>query len=172
MGVKVDYKELTEFKEKLNTLSDVQTPIFLNQAVREMANWLLSLVVPRTPVGKTAGAGTLRRGWLNNTANQAASGSGTDFSGSDFSSRADSMNVTRGARGGYSITVKNPVYYASYVEYGHRQTPGRYVPAIGKRLVKSWVEGQHFLKISEDELKEIAPEMLEELLNNFLGTVM
>ena len=24
--------------------------------------------------------------------------------------------------------------YASYVEYGHRQEPGRYVPALGKRL--------------------------------------
>lgn len=170
MGVSVDVKQLQEFKEKLNNLSSVQTPIFMNQAVREMANWLLSLVIPRTPVGKDHG-GTLRRGWLNNTANQAANGSGTEFSGSDFSNRANAMNVSRGARGGYSITVKNPVYYASYVEYGHRQTPGRYVPAIGKRLVKSWVEGQHFLKISEDELREIAPEMLEELLEKFLRTV-
>jgi hypothetical protein len=58
------------------------------------------------------------------------------------------------------------------VEYGHRQTPGRYVPAIGKRLVASWVEGQHFLKISEDELREIAPAILETLLNNFIRTVM
>lgn len=171
MGVKVDVRELQSFKEKLDALTDVQTPIFMNQAVREMANWLLSLVVPRTPVGKVHG-GTLRRGWLNNTVNQAASGSGTTFSGADFSSRADALNVSRGKTGGYSVTVKNPVYYASYVEYGHRQTPGRYVPAIGKKLVKSWVEGQHFLKISEDELREIAPEMLEELLNNFLRTVL
>ena len=81
------------------------------------------------------------------------------------------MNVERGKRGGYSVTVTNPVYYASYVEYGHRQTPGRYVPAIGKRLVKNWVEGQHFLKLSEEELREIAPEMLEKLLNEFLRTV-
>ena len=64
------------------------------------------------------------------------------------------------------------VAYAPYVEYGHRQTPGRYVPAIGKRLVKSWVEGQHFLKISEDELQGIAPQILQTLLDNFLRTVM
>ena len=32
----------------------------------------------------------------------------------------------------YIITVVNDLYYASYVEYGHRQTPGRYVPALGR----------------------------------------
>lgn len=36
--------------------------------------------------------------------------------------------------------------YAPHVEYGHRQTPGRYVPAIGKRLKASYVPGQHFFK--------------------------
>lgn len=170
MGVRVDTREWTEFSEKLRALSQKQATIFMNSAVKECANWLLSLVVPRTPAGKVNG-GTLRRGWLNNTANQAARGSGTEFSGSDFSNRAGAFNVERGKRGGYSITITNPVYYASYVEYGHRQTPGRYVPAIGKRLVASWVEGQHFLKISEDELREIAPELLEEMLNDFLRTV-
>lgn len=36
--------------------------------------------------------------------------------------------------------------YAPHVEYGHRQTPGRYVPAIGKRLKASYVPGRHFFK--------------------------
>ena len=31
------------------------------------------------------------------------------------------------------------VKYAPYVELGHHQQPGRYVPAIKRRLVKSWV---------------------------------
>ena len=35
--------------------------------------------------------------------------------------------------------------YAVYVEFGHRQTPGRYVPALGKRLKKSWVTGRFML---------------------------
>lgn len=170
MGVRVDTREWKEFSEKLRALSQEQATLFMNSAVKECANWLLSLVVPRTPVGKVNG-GTLRRGWLNNTANQAARGSGTEFSGNDFSNRAGALNIERGKRGGYSITITNPVYYASYVEYGHRQTPGRYVPAIGKRLKASWVEGQHFLKISEEELRQIAPELLEEMLNDFLRTV-
>ncbi len=170
MGVKVDVSALKDFEQRLETLTDSQVDTFMNRAVRECANWLLSLVIPRTPVGKVHG-GTLRRGWLNNTGNQAGKGAGTNVSASQITARANSMNVERGKRGGYSVTVTNPVYYASYVEYGHRQTPGRYVPAIGKRLVKSWVEGQHFLKLSEEELREIAPEMLEELLNEFLRTV-
>lgn len=38
------------------------------------------------------------------------------------------------------------VYYAVFVEKGHRQQPGRFVPAIGKRLKKSFVAGRPFLK--------------------------
>lgn len=61
----------------------------------------------------------------------------------------------------YIITVVNDLYYASYVEYGHRQTPGRYVPALGKSLKASWVKGKFMLTISEKELMTLAPKMLE-----------
>ena len=37
------------------------------------------------------------------------------------------------------------VEYAPYVEYGHHQEPGRYVPALGKRLVASYVAGHPYL---------------------------
>lgn len=36
--------------------------------------------------------------------------------------------------------------YAPYVEFGHKQTPGRYVPALGKRLVASSVAGNPFME--------------------------
>lgn len=151
MGVKVDTRQLKDFRDKIGTLTAEQVPIFMTEATKHLANMLLALVIPRTPVRDSAEGGTLRRGWTNNN---------------DISA----MSVERGA-GGYSITITNPVYYASYVEHGHRQTPGRYVPAIGKRLVKNWVAGQHFLKISEDELKSVAPGELEKLLDAFLRTV-
>ena len=38
------------------------------------------------------------------------------------------------------------VKYAPFVELGHHQEVGRYVPAIGKRLVKDWVEPHAFLR--------------------------
>lgn len=41
--------------------------------------------------------------------------------------------------------VGTGVSYAPYVEFGHAQQPGRYVPALGKRLVASHVAGKPFL---------------------------
>jgi hypothetical protein len=35
--------------------------------------------------------------------------------------------------------------YAIAVEMGHSQTPGRYVPALGKRLVASFVQGKWYM---------------------------
>lgn len=56
------------------------------------------------------------------------------------------VNSIRTEVQGGSGTVGYTAKHAPHVEYGHRQTPGRYVPAIGKRLVASYVPGQHFFK--------------------------
>nr|DAU93329.1 MAG TPA: type I neck protein [Caudoviricetes sp.] len=50
------------------------------------------------------------------------------------------------------VEIINPMDYATFVEYGHSQTPGRYVPQIGKRLVNDWVEGVHMMQISMDRI--------------------
>lgn len=49
-------------------------------------------------------------------------------------------------RSGNRLTtnIYNPVWYASFVEYGHKQEPGRYVPAIEKQLVKDFVPGKYY----------------------------
>jgi len=78
---------------------------------------------------------------------------------------------TQGNGASYSVTITNATPYASYVEYGHRQTPGRYVPAIGKRLVASWVEGKHMLEISEGNLSGVLPGVLQTKLDALLRTV-
>ncbi len=44
-----------------------------------------------------------------------------------------------------TVAVGTDVQYAPYVELGHHQQPGRYVPAIKKRLVASWVPGKPYL---------------------------
>lgn len=64
---------------------------------------------------------------------------------------------------GSDIVVKlmNNAEYASFVEEGHRQTPGRYVPAIGKRLKASWVPGRWFMKNSVATVEQKLPSMLE-----------
>ena len=46
----------------------------------------------------------------------------------------------------YTMAVGTDVKYAPYVELGHHQEPGRYVPAIGKRLKASFVPAKPFLR--------------------------
>lgn len=147
MGITVDVSQLEGFADKISSLNAEQKELFFQDSCNELANRLLALVIPRTPVR----SGVLRGGWTNNQ------------SGSGFS--------VMSSGGSYSVTLTNPTPYASYVESGHRQTPGRYVPAIGKRLKASWVEGQHFLKLSEDDLMGIAPGVLQSKLDAFLRTV-
>ena len=48
---------------------------------------------------------------------------------------------------------KDVADYAVYVEVGHSQQPGRYVPAIGKRLVASWVEGRWYMARTGIQMK-------------------
>lgn len=42
--------------------------------------------------------------------------------------------------------VGTNVKYAPFIELGHAQEPGRYVPAIGKRLKASFVDPKPFLR--------------------------
>ena len=71
----------------------------------------------------------------------------------------------------YSVEVINPTHYASYVEYGHRQTPGRFVPVLGKKLKRAWVPGRFMLTISENEIKENMDAILEKKLDSILKKV-
>lgn len=62
--------------------------------------------------------------------------------------------------------IGTDVEYAPYVELGHHQTPGRYVPAIKKRLVASWVNGKPYLRPAvenhSDEYEKIIANELKE----------
>ena len=64
--------------------------------------------------------------------------------------------------------MKNPVEYSSYVEFGHRQEPGRFVPALGKKLKSAWVNGHFMLTISEKELESQLPKIIERKLTKFM----
>lgn len=146
---------LREFNDRLQQLQDPD--VFVEACAKELAARLLRLCIKRTPVGvypegsgKTGG--TLRRGWTN---------------GQAASNYANSLDVQH-IGSVYKIDIINPVEYAEYVEYGHRQQPGRFVPAIGKRLVHSWVHGRFMMTISEQELETIAPRVLERRIQQYM----
>ena len=44
-----------------------------------------------------------------------------------------------------SVAIGTNVEYGKWVELGHHQEVGRYVPALERRLVRSFVPGQPFL---------------------------
>ncbi len=66
------------------------------------------------------------------------------------------------------LEVYNPVEYAAPVEYGHAQEVGRYVPAIGKRLVAPMVPGFFMLHRSEKELEAILPDFLKVRIERYI----
>lgn len=153
MNAKVDISELIEFQKKLETIGEKERDAFLRKLTNEAAMRLFEKVRVRTPVGvypadsgKTGG--TLRRGW-----------------------NVKNIKLEKMA-GGYQVRIINPVEYASYVEYGHRQTPGRFVPAIGKRLKKGWVEGKFMLTKSEMELEQELPGIIERKLKKLFDEAL
>lgn len=153
--------------EKMGKNSDE----FMESLIKELAARLYAKVVKKTPVGDydiykeitakrdsknhkkgdkylkaySTGkmGGTLRRGWI--------------------------IEPLQKNENGLKIEIINPVEYASYVEYGHRQTPGRYVPALGKQLKQGWVQGRFMLTLSAKELEEITPKVIEAKLKKYLN---
>jgi hypothetical protein len=185
-----NHDALKELQKQFEALaSPAVQKAFYEGCAKECAARFLGKVIRKTPVGENQYAeeetgavyktgknkgkaktkrvvirqgGTLRRGWTARTEAEAESGGGKDPT-----AFASSLQVEHSGSG-HSITITNPVHYASYVENGHRQQPGRYVPAIGKRLKKSWVEGQFMMAKSETETKAEIPAVLQRRLDNFL----
>ena len=118
---------------------------------KELGARLLRDVVKNTPVGiypKETGkqGGTLRRAWK--------------------------VTSPKLKTGGCVLNVINPTEYASYVEYGHRQEPGRYVPALGKRLKASWVDGRLMLTRAEDRLKRQAQTIVDKKVQKYMEDLL
>lgn len=68
----------------------------------------------------------------------------------------------------YKIKVFNTASYASYVNDGHRQQPGRYVPILGKRLVDNWVDGLNMAEKAEKETERQSKNILRRNINRVL----
>lgn len=171
---KCDFSELEELERNFAKLAKTDIIKFCQEVSRELAARLLLKVIPRTPIGEGSfetikgkrytikSGGILRRGWTANTESEAEGGNVPDAI-----TYANSLKIFKFGNN-YVIVVENPVKYASYVEYGHRQEPGRYVPALGKRLKASWVEGKYMLTISEKELDAELPTLLERKMKKFI----
>ena len=72
---------------------------------------------------------------------------------------------------GNSVTITNKTFYASYVDLGHRQHPGQFVPPLKVRLKASWVPGSHFTEKAEASTKAAIPKVVQPKLDAWLRTV-
>lgn len=177
---KCDFKQLQEFQKKIEKLANSDIDNFCRETAKELTARLLAKVIKRTPVGVKPKelkdstiekywsgyvGGTLRRGWTARTEAEARSGQG---SGKNPKEYADSLKIIKFGNN-YSIIVENPVSYSDYVEHGHRQEAGRFVPQLGKKLKNGWVEGKFMLTISEKELQTQADSIVQKKLEKFLG---
>lgn len=176
-----DFRQLQELQKKLEKVERQKTD-FCEMCAKELAGILLREVGQRTPVGvppKLNGPKTIKvkvkgydgkirtRAFLSADAarlQQYWSG----YTGGTLRRGWTSSASVQRQGSAYIVTVDNNTFYASYVEYGHRQTPGRYVPALGKRLKEGWVPGHFMLTISEKEIQRAAPAILEKKLKKFL----
>lgn len=143
-----NYDQLKAFRDKLSKVTDTQKDRFMEDCLRELAARLLAKVIKRTPVGvypKGSGktGGTLRRGWTGGEKQNALN-------------YANFINVNHFG-GVYTIEIVNDVEYAPYVEYGHRARGGN-----------GWVNGRFMLTISEKEIQEATPAILEAKLNKWI----
>lgn len=156
--------DMKKLQKQLNKIQEGNVEAFIEACAKELAARLLAKVIKRTPVGeypKSSGkkGGTLSRGWTSKTHEEAVGGSGK---GSISAGKAYADTLTINHFGNtLVIEIVNPVEYASYVEYGHR-TPDH----------KGWVQGRFMLTISEQEIQEIAPKVLEAKIKKFLGECM
>jgi hypothetical protein len=141
MNITIDTSDIKDFAEKMGYISDEVKNGFFDKILNRLGGETLRKVKKKTPVRE----GTLKKNWGI----------------SEVEHNGDT----------WQFSVYNNTKYAPYVEYGHRQTPGRYVPAIGKKLVKRWVNGKFMLR---DTMKEIEPEVkpyLEAQIEKLFGGI-
>lgn len=119
MGFNIEFRDLIEFHRKVLGASQGFED-FLKDFLIEMANRIIAKTkYPRTP--KDTGA--LRSAWCVG-------------------------NVKHSGKSFY-VELKNPMEYASFIEYGHRIVRGG--------VEVGWYEGRFMLKISIDEIRQQMP---------------
>ena len=157
---KFNITEMKKLQKQLNKIQKGNVEAFIEACAKELTARLLAKVIKRTPVGQYPASsgkkgGTLRRGWTSKSHEEAAGGGKTSTA-----KYANSLKINHYGNT-LVIEIVNPVEYASYVEFGHRT-----------KNHKGWVQGRFMLTISEQEIQNIAPKVLESKIKKFLGECM
>lgn len=132
----VNFIEMVQFEDKLKGLNKNRVRKINEAIVKEQAKSVLGNLIRLTPVGQYKDGrvgGTLRRGWTVKTQKQAENGR-TESGVTELNNSVEKLKVqVQGKK--YTVTLHNPVEYASYVNYGHRTRGGN-----------GYVNGQFFVE--------------------------
>lgn len=143
--------DLSGFDELLRKTQELQDNVSsLNKTITDdLAQHYLAEAIANTPVGetKTSPDGKyrsvsehMRRSW-----------------------EAERINDS-------TVKVLNTASYASYINDGHRQQPGRFIPVLGKRLTKSFVKGLHMQEKAEAATRRASDKIMKNALDDYLST--
>ena len=143
--------DLSGFEELLKKTNELQNNISsLNEEITDnLAQHYLAEAIANTPVGALA-----------------ISPDGKYRSESEHMRRsweAERINDS-------TVKVQNTASYASYVNDGHRQRPGRFIPVLGKRLTKSFVKGLHMQEKAEAATRRASETIMKNALDDYLST--
>jgi len=173
---KFDFSQFEKFAKTLQRAEKERVnEQFIRDFLVEIANRALRKIKKRTPVGKNQYQIKLddqgrkvkfKRGKRKDEYKQELSHQGgqlrRNWQVGDVIKQGDN----------YLIEIFNPTEYSSFVEYGHRQEVGRFVPAIGKRLKEPWVQGRFMMTISMREIERELPKYLEKRMVDLMRNIM
>ena len=153
----MDYKEFKELAERIEKFQKEDMDTICRDIAKNLAARLLRMVRQRTPVGQYEVITYTNKDGSTRSYNEGMQG------GTLKRNWKIEATITRKADG-YEIKVVNLTEYAEYVESGHRQEPGRFVPQIGKSLSNGFVFGCYMLRDSEMKLQENADAIAQKQL--------
>ena len=138
-NVKVDFRGLRDFAKKLNA---IPTDNMCKEAVTQLGAVYLASAKRNTPVKGNQSIEIKRKDGSTERIT----------SSSEHMRRSWRIGAVEKRGRTYRIKVSNSASYATFVDKGHRQTPGRFVPILGKKLVGNYVKG---LKITDKAEKAV-----------------
>lgn len=170
MGVE-GLEDLKKLQNKMERLQVKELDNMYQFIARQVALRFLMYVIPDTPVQENETietdyetfkiqGGALRRGWIGKE------GAGSTPTSADMAEYAGKLKLTGNKQ--KSVTITNNVEYGPYVEYGHRQRPGRYVPILDRQLTTAWVPGQFMLHRAVKNVESMANGLIRKLMNQWM----
>lgn len=170
MKIQIEEKEFLKFIKECKRDAINARPI-LEEGLNEIGARLLRRVKQKTPVGanqtgkiarrdKTGMLETYKRGRRKGEVKTRV---GVTHQGGNLRRRWYVSNLTK-KKDRSLVMIYNTTRYGMYVEYGHRQTPGRFIPVLGKRLKVRWVKGRFMLTKSIQEVDGLTPDIMKKYI--------